>query len=180
MADPLKSFFDAAFAAFLAAERRNILNGTAERSLCARLMLQLEMLKHSFDLSEYYADCDFNRMQDGKIKQIIDEQFYVITVQCDVLFHGRGERGPPRENLIAIEMKKAGRPLQETLDDQKRLRALTTPPGRDNWSGDGKTFPEYVCGYELGLFIELDVQRATYRVEEYRDGNFVDAEHGTF
>jgi hypothetical protein len=179
MSDAAKDLFDMAFQEFLVSERENILDGTAEQNLAARLGYKLEQFKHLFGLENYNADPEYNRMQNRRIKMIIDEKMEVINIKCDLLLHGRGKCGP-RENIIAIEMKKAGRKLEETLSDQKRLRALTTPPGPDSWSDDGETFPKYVCGYELGVFIEVDVTKATFRVEEYRLGACVDARNGAF
>jgi hypothetical protein len=179
MHDPLKDLYYKAFETFLVEERSNILNGTAERNLAARLGYIMERFKEHFGFAGYYADPEYNRMQDGRIKVMLDENLVEIRIQCDLLLHGRGERGP-RENLIAIEMKKSGRPPEETLDDQRRLRALTTPPGPNTWSGDGETFPEYVCGYQLGILVELDISRTRYRVEEYRSGRMEIVRTGPF
>jgi len=180
MDDAAKALFNKAFASFLIEERGNILNGTAERNLAARLGFIMERFKGEFGLSEYFADPEYNRMQDGRIKVAFDPDNLVeVRIQCDLLLHGRGERGL-RENIIAIEMKKSTAPLQEKLDDKIRLRALTTPPGPNTWPADGKTFPEYVCGYELGVYIELDIKRALYVVEEYRGGKLVATHPGAF
>ena len=178
--DPAKALFDKAVETFLVEERRNILSGTAERNLAARLGFIMERLKHEFGLGEYFADPEYNRMHDGLIKVAFDPDNLVeVRIQCDLLLHGRGERGP-RENIIAIEMKKSTAPAQERLDDKTRLRALTTPPGPNTWPADGKTFPEFVCGYELGVYLELDIQRALYVVEEYRGGKLVATTDGAF
>ena len=93
-----------------------------------------------------------------------------MTINPDLILHSRGEI-PGRDNLIAIEMKKAQRPEMEKIQDRTRLRAMTKSNPRELWSADGITQPEHVCGYELGVYIELDVRSAAYRVEEYRAGH---------
>jgi hypothetical protein len=50
----------------------------------------------------------------------------------------------------------------------------------DVWSYDRKTLPEHVCGYELGIFIELDSDRETFRLEQFRGGNSVGGHNGSF
>lgn len=177
--DSPKDLFEKALSAFLKEERANILSGTAERNLAARLGFKLERYKEEFGLGRYYVDPEYNRMQKGRVKLMLDEDMVEVVIQCDLLVHGRGELGA-RENIIAIEMKKSGRPHAETLNDQRRLRALTMPPGRDMWSADGKTFPKYVCGYELGIFIELDIANTSYYLEEYRAGKMVGQRNGEF
>jgi hypothetical protein len=37
--------------------------------------------------------------------------------------------------------------------------------------------PDYVCGYRLGYFLEVDIRNATLLVEEYREGKL--AQSGT-
>lgn len=153
---------------FLQLERNNILSGVSERNLCARLANYLETNAKNSGLKDYYADVEYNRNQ-GMIKTILDDEQKVIVINCDIILHSRGEN-VGRDNLIAIEMKKSERPEEEKNKDRDRLRALTKSSFDGIWAADGKTFPEHVCGYELGYFIELDISERIANVEGYRLG----------
>lgn len=75
------------------------------------------------------------------------------------------------DNLIALEMKKStARPCYKEKD-RERLQCLTKHPDGDVWSYDGKTFPEHVCGYDLGIYYEVDFRRNMVVIEYYKDGN---------
>ena len=93
----------------------------------------------------------------------------VVTINCDLILHSRGEK-MGNDNLIAIEMKKSTRPEEEKLSDKLRLRALTKSSYDDIWSYDGKAHPEHVCGYQLGIYIEIDIDKRNYLVEGYIGG----------
>ena len=43
----------------------------------------------------------------------------------------------------------------------------------DIWSNDGVAHPEHVCGYLLGVYLELNVAKKTFLVEEYAQGQLV-------
>jgi hypothetical protein len=175
----MKRLFIESFAEFLVSERANILNGTNERNLCGRLALYLERQKDRDGLRDYYADTEYNRKQHGKVKTIIDGQGHVIKINCDLILHSRGEI-PKRDNLIAIEMKKAGRPESETGQDHLRLKAMTKASYDDVWSADGETLPEHVCGYEFGVFVLLDSTKRTYRLDYFQCGRSIGSEEGEF
>jgi hypothetical protein len=64
-------------------ERENILNGVSERNLCARLAFYLEQVKERAGLAGYHADPEYNRMQDGRIKLILDENGQEVSITCD-------------------------------------------------------------------------------------------------
>jgi hypothetical protein len=53
-------------------------------------------------------------------------------------------------------MKKASAPENEKQNDKLRLMALTKDSYDDVWSFDGKTLPEHVCGYTLGIYYESE------------------------
>jgi hypothetical protein len=38
---------------------------------------------------------------------------------------------------------------------------------------DGTGLPKYVCGYELGLFIELNVRNGQVTVEKFENGKVI-------
>jgi hypothetical protein len=67
-------------------------------------------------------------------------------------------------------MKKSDRPALDKQNDRIRLRALTKPSYDDVWVNDGTGLPKYVCGYELGLYIELNVRNGEVIVEEFERG----------
>jgi hypothetical protein len=165
----MKVLFSKAFSEFLSNERTNIINDVNERNLCGRLAIYLEGARQRYGIQGYYADVEYNRKQDGKLKTIVNERAQVIRINCDLILHSRGEI-VARDNLIAIEMKKADQPLAEKDSDRKRLRALTRKSYDGIWSADGRTFPEHVCGYEIGFFIILDSRKKVFQVEEYRYG----------
>lgn len=109
---------------FFQKERANILNGVAERNLCARLALYIELEMEQVGLQGYYADVEYNRKQNGAVKTIMDDEYQIIRINCDLILHSRGEI-IQRDNLIAVEMKKIERPQYEKDSDINRLRAMT-------------------------------------------------------
>src|ERR1700693_4160376 len=177
MDDAIKSAFEEAFSHFLHRERNNIVSGVSERNLCGRLAVILEGLRMSFGFDSYYADTEYDRKQGGKIKTILDDEMKVISITCDLIFHSRGEL--KRDNLLALEMKKAYRPEADNIRDRDRLRAMTKASYDEVWSSDGETDPEHVCGYELGIFVELNAEEAAFKIEEFRGGKLVAARSGT-
>jgi hypothetical protein len=96
----------------------------------------------------------------------------VVVIQSDLILHSRGN-SVSEDNLIAVEMKKAGRPGREKEDDRKRLKAMTKKSFDGVWSNDGTTHPEHVCGYRIGLYIELDASRRVAQLERYESGKLV-------
>lgn len=176
--ESLKLFFNEAFEDFRISEKSNILNGVAERNLCGRLAVAMESIKEKYGLSAYYADPEYDRKQEGKFKTILDGNMELVEIVADLLVHSRGEL-PGRDNLIAIEMKKAGRPKVETINDQNRLRAMTKPMD-SVWAADRLPHPEHVCGYQLGFFIELNAAKRSFRIDEFREGEKVGETMGSF
>jgi hypothetical protein len=80
----------------------------------------------------------------------------VIRITSDLIVHSRREK-LGADNLIAIEMKEI-----------------------KVWWADGRTHPEHVCGYKLGLFVGLNCRRRTYRIEEFRRGMPLVVSEGRF
>ncbi|WP_197083978.1 hypothetical protein [Sphingobacterium sp. Ag1] len=70
-------------------------------------------------------------------------------------------------------MKKSTRPKSELRNDRKRLRALTKESYDDIWSNDGKALPEHVCGYDIGIYLILNIQKRTFDIEYYFKGRLV-------
>ncbi len=167
----LYELFDRALKAFMVKDAANIRDNAAERNLCARLGYQFESMFPDYKLAGYFADPEYNRKQDGEIKTIINGEYEVIQVTCDLILHSRGEQEP--DNLIAIEMAKPDKTAQQVLSDRHRLMALTKRNLEHVWSFGGKVHPEHVCGYLLGAFILVDRVRNLVSVEFFEDGNSV-------
>ncbi|PKV52227.1 hypothetical protein ATE84_4334 [Aquimarina sp. MAR_2010_214] len=165
-------FFNEAKAKFFQKEKRNILSGVSERNLCGRLSIYLETLLEKYELENYYSDPEYNRKQNERVKTILDENMEVVTINCDLIVHSRGER-MDSDNLIAIEMKKSNRPEAEKISDKLRLRALTKASYDGIWSYDGKAHPEHVCGYQLGIYIEINNDDMNYLIEGFISGEKV-------
>jgi len=175
----LSEVFNKALNQFLELEAKNILSGVSERNLCARFAIPLQALVNEYGFVGYYADPEYNRKQNGKVKTILDDDMQVVNVTCDLILHSRGEV-IEKDNLIAIEMKKSERQEEEKASDRARLRALTKSSFDGVWSYDGKTHPEHVCGYEFGYFIELDRETYSYVVEVFQAGELVEQYDGKF
>ena len=175
----MRLLFERAFQLFLPNERNNITNQVHERNLCGRLAIRLEAVAFEFELKGYYADTEYNRNLNGKVKTILDGEMEVVAITCDLILHSRGEC-IPRDNLIAVEMKKNSRPPATKDADRKRLRALTKSSYDDVWSNDGIALPEHVCGYDIGIYAELDVRNQRFMVEEYREGNLFESRYFSF
>ena len=174
---PHIEIFRRALARLVKEEVDYVLTTVSERSICARLALYLEAEAKNSGFKGYYADVENNRKQNGEVKTIRNGIEEIIDVTCDLILHSRGKISG-RDNLIAIEMKKANRSRESKNDDRKRLRALTMPIPRNGtppqiWSNDGVTFPEHVCGYELGVFTVLNVRQKRIEVEHFFQGDVV-------
>lgn len=92
----------------------------------------------------WHVDCEYNRR--GKESKEQNGRL----VRPDIIVHQRGIS----ENLLCIEVKKDGEPLD---DDQKKLRNFTKPTGKDK--------------YQFGLLLVLTLRAPyTFNCEWYRDG----------
>jgi hypothetical protein len=164
--------FEAAFMRFLERERRNIRTDVSERNLCAHLAHELMRELDRPAWRGYYADTEYNRKQGGQVKTLMNDQLQIVSITCDLIIHSRGEI-PEKDNLIAVEMKKSVHSAEAKDSDRKRLIALTRSSYDGVWTGDGKTLPDHVCGYDLGLLVELNARTGEASIEEYRHGNCV-------
>ena len=170
--DALWGGFELAFHRFLKREGQSIRSDVSERNLCAHLAHELMRELGRPAWSGYYADTEYNRKQDGQVKTLMDDQLQIVSITCDLIIHSRGEI-PEQDNLIAVEMKKVAHSAQSKDSDRRRLIALTRTTYDGVWSADGKTLPEHVCGYELGLLVELNNRTGQALIEEYRRGELV-------
>ncbi|ELV8773630.1 hypothetical protein QNE60_004989 [Vibrio harveyi] len=168
----MKKMFKQVFVQFLEEERDLILSDVSERCLCGRLAIPIETAAQASGYKQYKADIEYNRNFGGSIKTVLDDDFKEIKVTCDLILHSRGVV-VKQDNLIAVEMKKSYRSEASKNSDRDRLRALTKPTyDSDSWSNDGKTLPEHVCGYLLGVFIDIDLANRLIDLEYYKNGNF--------
>ena len=168
----IRNLFYSAFGVFLDKEAQNIIDGVSEMGLCGGLSKHIENEAKNLGLNDYHSDVEYNRKQDGQLKTIINDKMEVINIRCDLILHSRGA-SIAQDNLLAIEMKKSNRPMAEKNDDRERLKALTKTSFDDIWSKDGVAHPEHVCGYLLGVYLELDTVKNIFRVEEYAEGRLL-------
>lgn len=168
----LKKLFEESAHVLFIQELESILNDVAERNLCGRLAIYISNNLEKYGIKGYYADPEYNRMQDGRVKTILDGEMNEVTIQCDLILHSRGQN-IAQDNLIAIEMSKSTKSEADKDSDRKRLRALTKSSYDDVWSVDGKALPEYVCGYLLGVFFEINRLKRTALIEYYQKGLMV-------
>lgn len=161
----IQHVFEQSLTQFFANEVDAILSKVSERNNCGRLAIYLDYAAKENGLNSYYADTEWNRKQNGKIKTILDGEYKVISITCDLILHSRGKI-VGADNLIAIEMKKSDRPKREKQKDEDRLRALTKA-----WSLNSTELPEHVCGYVLGAYIEINADTRTSFIEFYSSGS---------
>lgn len=121
--------------------------------------------------SKYHVDTEYNR-NNGKVKTIYNDDLKVVSIVCDLIVHSRGEI-VERDHLIALEMIKAYRKVEEKENDKARLVALTKDSYDEVWSFDGKTLPEHVCGYELGIYYEMNRKCSLIYIEYYIKGKML-------
>ena len=168
----IKRIFNRANIMFLKKDKALIEDDVSERTLCGALKSHLEKQLISLKMSDYYVDVEYNR-NNGQVKTILDDSLEVINIQCDLIVHSRGNN-VTQDNLLAIEMKKAYRDEESKNSDRMRLRALTKSTyDQDIWCYDGKSFPERVCRYILGVFYEIDQKNRIIFLEYYKNGEII-------
>ncbi len=165
----IRTVFERSMDLFFEHEVQEVLKGVNERNNCGRMSVYLQQMANEHELSKYFADIEYNRKQNGAVKTILDGQLKIVSINCDLLLHSRG-KNVAEENLIAVEVKKHDAPLSEKEKDRERLRALTKESYDGIWSNDGITLPEHVCGYMLGVFMEINRVRRICKFEYYRRG----------
>lgn len=134
------------------------------------MAMYMQRIAAEHGLHGYFADTEYNRKQDGKVKTILDHEMKVVAINCDLILHSRGSY-IAADNLIAVEVKKRDGREDDKTKDKERLRALTKASYDDIWSYDGVALPEHVCGYVLGVYVELDRQNRQCLLEYYSAGN---------
>jgi hypothetical protein len=170
----LEDIFDTANQSFLAKNNNLFENGVSERTLCGALMLELYKCILLSKFKDYYVDVEYNRNAGSKLKTIkktimgLKEE--IVTINCDLILHSRGEN-KSQDNLIAIEMKKSSRSKKEKDKDRTRLQCLTKDSYDNIWASDGRTLPEHICRYILGIYYEVDLGKKKILIEYYYKGN---------
>lgn len=172
----LVELFESAINSMLKKDNQLFVHRCSERTICGALMLQLNSKIKFTPFSSYYADVEYNRNVNGKIKTIngnlktiLVDELTPVKINCDLILHSRGKK-VAQDNLIAIEMKKHNRPNLGKDKDRVRLMALTRNSYDGVWSADGKVLPEHVCRYILGVYIEIDKSFRKLSFEYYRKG----------
>lgn len=152
-------------------------NRVSERTLCGALMIELHECidKEFYRYQNYYVDVEYNRAKNGTVKHCIktikgfDEK--KSRINCDLIVHGRGNIQVPKENFIAVEMKKSTRSRNEKDSDRDRLKALTSLDNVYPWKGNSD--PSIVCGYVLGIYYEINYKKEMIKIEYYNQGELI-------
>ena len=162
------AFFEEANNRFISGNLELFSDNLCERTICGCLsqLLHEDLKKTSF--SDYYVDVEYNR-NNGKLKTILNGSLKVVTINCDLIIHSR-RKNLYKDNLIALEMKKSERSEEEKKNDRERLIALTKTSYDDTYTVDGVTSPEHVCGYNLGIYYEINLRCDTILLEYYKEG----------
>lgn len=174
MLEKLINLFEKSNEMLITKDNELFITNVSERTLCGALMLHLyEAIKETI-YKDYHVDVEYNRNIGSKLKTITKTihglENKVITINCDLIIHSRGHN-VSQDNLIAIEMKKAERPPGEKKSDRERLMALTKDSFDNVWLFDGKTLPEHVCRYKLGVFYEINYKLKEILIEYYVGGD---------
>ena len=158
---------------FLTQDKALFANQVSERTLCGALMLHIhDIISHDRRFAGYHADVEYNRNKGAvktMCKTIKGPCYETIPINCDLIVHSRGEN-IRQDNLIALEMKKSSATRARKDKDRERIIALTKDSFDDVWSFDGKTLPEHVCRYVLGVYYEINYSRKSILIEYYCKG----------
>lgn len=169
----LIKIFEDSNLSFLNIDKSLLLTNTSERSWYNRFAIYMTEQIKKYGLEDYYVDTEYNR-NGNNLKTIFNnDDLKIINVTCDIILHSRGKI-IDNDNLICIEIKKSTAPQNEKKADKNRLMLLTKKSYNDIWSADGKTLPEHVCGYKLGVYYEVNVQKKSIYLEYYIDGELLD------
>lgn len=165
--------FEKANELFLNEQKDLILSNVSERSWYTQLALYLNEKIKKNNIIGYYVDTEYNRNK-GKLKTIFDNEkdLKIYKINCDVIVHSRGNN-VKQDNLICIEMKKSTASKEAKISDKRRVQILTKDSFDDIWSYDGKSLPEHVCRYKLGVYYEIDIRQQRVLIEYYEKGKKV-------
>ena len=157
--------FKEANAIFLKRKIKSIKLNVAEPNLCSSLSKCLDKVLEEKGIRGYYADANYNR-NNYLTKTIIDGNYQIINIECDLIVHSMGEN-KIQDNLIAIEMKKSNNP-QDRKENKKRLEIVT----KDTYNGEViyEEFPRHICRYALGIFYDIDKDNNKLNLDFYQHG----------
>lgn len=161
----LMNIFEKAKEKFLKDEKEIIRIDINERTLSARLMFHLQILlleneSYKETYKPYSVDCEYNRMNEYKIKalkryenfEIDDNSDKIRKIFPDIILHKRKEE----DNLIVIEMKKS---TSNNIDckekDRERLKIMTNLNDPNNFN------------YTLGVYFEVDTTGNNNHIIEF-------------
>ena len=160
----LIGIFEKAKNKFLKEEKEIIKIDVNERTLSARLMFHLQTLLlneiYQENYKEYSVDCEYNRINEYKIKtlkryenfEIDDNSDKIRKIFPDIILHKRKEE----DNLIVIEMKKS---TSDNIDckekDRERLKIMTNLNDPNNFN------------YTLGVYFEVDTTGNNNHIIEF-------------
>ena len=160
----LIGIFEKAKNKFLKNEKEIIEIDINERTLSARLMFHLQTLLlneiYQENYKEYSVDCEYNRINEYKIKtlkryenfEIDDNSDKIRKIFPDIILHKRNSN----DNLIAIEMKKICSNNNEAKNkDRIKLKALTNSKGKNDFH------------YILGVYFEVDTTGNNNHIIEF-------------
>ena len=159
----LIGIFEKAKNKFLKEEKEIIKIDVNERTLSARLMFHLQTLLlneiYQENYKEYSVDCEYNRINEYKIKtlkryenfEIDDNSDKIRKIFPDIILHKRKEE----DNLIVIEMKKVNSYIKKKENDKNRLKAMTNPRKLNNFN------------YTLGVYFEVDTTGNNNHIIEF-------------
>lgn len=150
----LIGIFEKAKNKFLKEEKEIIEIDINERTLSARLMFHLQTILLEDGLyrekyKTYSVDCEYNRINEYKIKtlkryenfEIDDNSDKIRKIFPDIILHKRKEE----DNLIVIEMKKSTSNNKDCKEkDRERLKIMTDLNEPNNFN------------YTLGVYFEVD------------------------
>lgn len=144
----------------------NIRFDVSERNICARLAHHMENIMRKSKAENktslftgYYADVEYNRMDNGNLKYYEDRQKSPRYMVSDLLIHSRD----PKRNLLAIELKKRHSSKKAMEKDRERLESLVTP----------RTFSQLTeCVHDtlLGAFIVYSEDVVDMELFEFSSG----------
>ncbi len=144
---------------------KNIYMGISERNICARLAYHIEVkmrkydkLNHACLFSGYYADVEYDKMNDGETKQYEDLMSEPRPMVSDLLIHSRGV---PR-NYLAVEMKRKKNYNKRRADRERLISMVSTRPLDANLR----------CVYDtlVGAFIIYSKDEVKIEIYENVDG----------
>ncbi len=150
---------------FLKENINSIERDVAEECLCSSLSKCLDKVMETRKISGYYAEANYNR-NEYMYKTIVNNQYKVIRIKCDLIVHSRGEN-TIQDNLLAIEMKKKNNP-QDRTENRERLEIMT----KNTYYGEVifEELPRHICRYSLGIFYDLDKDKREIEMEFYKNG----------